>query len=231
MLRVAPATVGAYRPWGTTMTRRTRTLALLGAALLLVTACGGTTSSPAATASAAASPSTAPSVAASTEPSVAPSPSVAIASDFPIPSFAFPSEDKELEALLPAKLCGADTLKLSMSGATFEATADPEFKAILDQLGKSSSDVSFAVAGGVAENACSAGIFRIKGADGTQFKNAFLAGAAKAGDTYKEESVGGKTVLVGNGTDFQYAYFKGDALIFVAAPTPEQAAAALADLP
>ncbi|HET7168536.1 MAG TPA: hypothetical protein VFI69_04980 [Candidatus Limnocylindrales bacterium] len=217
------------------MTRRTISLALIAGAMLIVTACGGATSSPAASASAAATAS----AAASTEPSVAASPSAAeaspsegaISSDFPIPSFAFPSEDKELEALLPAKLCGADTLKFSMSGATFEATADPEFKSVLDRLGKSASDVSFAVAGGVAENACSAGIFRIKGADGTQFKNVFLEEAAKAGDTYSEKSVGGKTVLVGNSTDFQYAYFKGDALIFVAAPNPDLAAAALADLP
>lgn len=211
-----------------------KALTLTGVAVLILAACGGTTASTGATASAAA-PTTAASGDASASPSLAvASGSPAVDSSFPIPSFAFPSEDKELEALLPDQMCGADTLKFSLSGATFAAAADPQFIAILSELGKSPADVSFAVAGGTPganADVCSAGIFRIKGADTNRFKQVFLAEAAKEGTTYEEKSVAGRTVLVGDGTDFQYAYFTGDALIFVSAPDTAKAAEVLADLP
>ena len=207
-----------------------KTLTLTGVAVLILAACGGTTASTGPTASAAP---------ASADASVSPSLPVASGSpavdpSFAIPSFAFPSEDKELEALLPDQMCGADTLKFSLSGATFAAAADPQFISILSELGKSPADVSFAVAGGTPgadSDICSAGIFRIKGADTNRFKQVFLAEAAKEGTTYAEKSVAGRTVLVGDGSDFQYAYFTGDALIFVAAPTEARAAEVLADLP
>lgn len=226
--RVPPATSPVLN-LGDPMTRSNlKALTLTGVAVLAFAACGGGTASSAPTASApapttAASPSTA---VASGSPAVDPS--------FAIPSFAFPSEDKELEALLPNMLCGATTLKFSMSGSTFATAADPEFIAILGELGKTPADVSFAVAGGtpgVDADACSAGIFRIKGADSNRFKEVFLAEAAKEGTTYREETVAGRTVLVGSGEDFQYAYFKGDALIFVSAPDPAKAAEVLALLP
>ncbi|MGZ9275532.1 MAG: hypothetical protein ACXW4L_00275 [Candidatus Limnocylindrales bacterium] len=208
-----------------------KALTLTGVAVLILAACGGTTASTGATASAAA-PTTAASGDASASPSLAvASGSPAVDSSFPIPSFAFPSEDKELEALLPDQMCGGATLKFSMSGDTFEAGADPEFKAILDELGKTPADVSMAIAGGMTQAGCAAGIFRVKGADANRFREVFLAEAAKEGTTYREESVAGRTVLVGSGEDFQYAYFKGDALIFVSAPDTAKAAEVLADLP
>ncbi|MGP1673789.1 MAG: hypothetical protein ACTS8Z_01070 [Candidatus Limnocylindrales bacterium] len=207
-----------------------KAMTLAGVVLLVLAACGGSTASTGATASA-----VAPGTAASASPSVAvASASPAVDPSLAIPSFAFPSEDKELEALLPNLMCGATTLKFSLSGATFATAADPQFIAILGELGKSPADVSFAVAGGtpgVDSGACSAGIFRIKGADTNRFKEVFLAESAKEGTTYEEKSVAGRTVLVGDGTDFQYAYFTGDALIFVAAPTEAQAAEVLVDLP
>ena len=41
-----------------------------------------------------------------------------------IPNFAFPSTDKELEALLPDTMCGGKTQKFSMGGDVFESSAD-----------------------------------------------------------------------------------------------------------
>jgi hypothetical protein len=216
------------------MRRLSTTLAFAGVALLALSACsGGTAASPGASTAASGSP-------AASAPADTPTPSVAVASPstdgsaFPslaIPSFAFPSEDKELEALLPSTMCGADTVKFSMSGATFEASADPEFRAILDELGKTPNDVSLAIAGGMTADGCGAGIFRIKGADANRFKDVFLSEAAKEGTTYQEKSVAGKSVLVGDGTEFQYAYFKGDALLFVTAPDETKAIEILQALP
>ena len=83
---------------------------------------------------------------ASAAPSEAP-PSAA-PSDTPvaIPSFAFPSADKELEALLPDTLCGDKAQKLSMGGAVFDNAADPSFVAVLRKVGKTTADVSLAIA-------------------------------------------------------------------------------------
>ena len=63
-----------------------------------------------------------------------------------------------------------------MGAETFAADRDPTFTAVLDKLGKSASDVSFAIAARSAgQRRCSAGIFRIKGADSGALKDAFLA--------------------------------------------------------
>lgn len=153
---------------------------------------------------------------------------------FAIPSFAFPSSDKELEALLPAEMCGATVQKLSMGPEMFETAADPEFTAVLDKLGKSVSDVSFAIAAPLTASAdgCSAGIFRIKGADGDKLKAAFLEEAQKEGNTFTQKSLGGKDVYADPTSDsFGYVYFKNDAAIFASASTDDKAAEILALLP
>ncbi|MGH2475048.1 MAG: hypothetical protein ACRDIL_07265 [Candidatus Limnocylindrales bacterium] len=199
---------------------RSRTLALAAFALTGLTACGGAT----------ATPTSAPATAAPSVVGASESPG-ALPSGLAIPSFEFPSQDSELEALLPDQLCGSATVKFSLSGDTFANSADAEFIAILEQLGKTPADVGFAVAGGTNLDGCSAGIFRIKGADANRFKDVFLAEAAKAGTVYEEKSAAGRTVLVGDGEEFQYAYFTGDALIFVGAPSEAKAAEVLELLP
>jgi hypothetical protein len=199
-------------------------MALIASALFALTACGGATATGTPT-SAPATPTAAPSVA-------GPSPSLGVLpSGLVIPSFAFPNEDSELEAMLPAQLCGAEAFKFSLSGDSFASGADAEFIAILGELGKTPADVGFAVAAGTNLDGCSAGIFRIKGADTNRFKEVFLAEAAKEGTVYEEKSVAGRTVLVGDGEEFQYAYFTGDALIFVGAPSEAKAAEVLELLP
>ena len=216
------------------MDRRLITLSLCSAFVLAVAACGSgssTASGPASSAPSAA----APSVAASAEaPSQAAPSEAAVSSEpsFALPSIAFPSSDKELEALIPNTMCGGTVLKLSMSGASFGATADPEFKALLADLGKSPADVTFAAGGAGNASRCGAGIFRVKGVDTAKFQQVFLAAAEKNGDHYTQTSLGGKTVFVDKAAEgLQYGYFKGDALIFASADTDAHAAEVIAALP
>jgi hypothetical protein len=205
------------------MRRRIAIGSLAALAVIALAGCAGATIQSAAPAS----------VAASVAPTEAP-PSEAAASDVPsfaIPSFAFPSTDKELEALLPNTICGETVLKFSFSGASFVSSADPEFVAIFGALGKTANDVTLAAAGG-ASGDCTAGIFRVKGADANQFRDVFMAEMTKEGITVTEESLGGKTVLLGSDPEsFQYGYFKGDALIFFTAPDEAKAAELAASLP
>ena len=212
------------------MRQRTLGAALAGLAILSVAGCGSSstaTPNPATSAAPTTAPSAAPSVEPSAEvPTAAPSEA--------IPGFSFPTSDKELEALLPSELCGVKTRKLSMGGETFMTGADPAFVAVLDKLGKTVADVSFAIAGPATPTTreCSAGIFRIKGADGGQFKEAFLAASAADGTTYTQKSLGGKDVYVdASSASLQYAYFKGDALIFAGGATEQDAVEVLAQLP
>lgn len=212
--------------------------ALLAITALALAACGGSAGATAgAAASTAAGASAAPTTAASeAAPSVA-APSEAAASEapasVPIPSFAFPSTDKALEALLPDTMCGQKVQKLSMGGDKFAAGADPEFVAVLKSLGKTPADVTFAIAAPLtAAGDCTAGIFRIKGADGDALKAAFLAESAKQGTKYDVKSIGGKDVYVDPTSDsLQYAYFKGDAVVFAGAPSESEAAKIIAVLP
>jgi hypothetical protein len=207
------------------MRQRIATWSLAGLAAVALVGCTSGTSQSAASA-ASVEPSIAPSSAAPSEAAASTEPSLAL------PSFALPSTDKELEALIPNSLCGQNVTKASFSGATFAATADPEFRQLLGALGKSPSDVSMAVGFTTSSGGCSAGIFRVKGADANQFKQVFLAAAATNGDNYTESSIGGKTVLADPKSDnIQYGYFKGDALFFAGADTPAHAAEVIAALP
>jgi hypothetical protein len=214
---------------GATIRRVASTMMLVG----LVAGCGGA-ASPSASSSTSTPPSAAaPSIAASappasTEASAAPAstePSLAL------PSFQLPSEAKDLEALLPGTVCGTAATKVSLSGASFAASASEEFKAVLQALGKSPSDVAFALAIG-GTTSCSAGIFRIQGVDSSALQGAFEAQAQKSGDTFTSKTVGGKDVKIATDPSASnYLYFKGDAVIFATAKTEDQAASILQQLP
>jgi hypothetical protein len=206
--------------------------ALVTLASTLAVACGGGASpSPSSTTAAAA-----PSAAASAPASAAASEAAASegAPSIGLPSFQLPSSDKELEALLPDQLCGATAQKLSMSGPAFATSADEQFKATLDKLGKSVNDVSFAMAvptGGTC--AAAAGIFKIKGADPGRLQQVYGEVAQQEGTKYEQRSVGGKNVYVsteasGSST---YAYFAGDAIVFAFAKDDATAAPLLQELP
>jgi hypothetical protein len=209
---------------------------------LAVIGCGGSTSTSAPSAGAEA-PTSAATSAPTTETTTAatdaatPAPTEAAPSEaapsVAIPNFVFPSTDKELEALLPDTMCGGKTQKFSMGGDTFESSADPAFIALLEKLGKTSADVSFAVAAPVdSSSACSAGILRIKGADSGALKDAFLAQAVTEGTTYTMDSIDGRDVYVDASADPPtYSYFKGDGIVFAGADNAKDAASILSALP
>lgn len=218
------------------MTRRTISAAVgMVLAMILLAACSGSSSSvaPSAAGQATAAPeTTAPSAAPASE---APSAEASNA----IPSFELPSDDKGLEALLPSTMCGKTATKLSFSGARFANITDPTFTSTLAQLGKSPTDVAFAVSspGVAALGTCKQGaiVFQIKGADPGRFRDVFIAAAQKQNDTtYTQGNVGGKDVYIGtsksDGTK-TYAYFKGDALFIVEAPDEASAGPLLQEMP
>jgi hypothetical protein len=210
------------------MTYRT-TLATLATGVLLATllGCGGSAAASAGTAVASTQPSAA--AAPSTESSGA-APSSA-GSSIGIPSFALPSGAKDLEALLPAQICGETAIKLSMTGEQFATTADPTFKAVLAALGKTASDVSFAVAGSPTSG-CTTGIFRISGVDQNRLQQTFVSQEQATGKTVTQATVGGKSVYVlDQGAATEYVYFKGDAVIYAQARTEAAAASILQVLP
>jgi hypothetical protein len=196
----------------------------------IVGACGGSASAaPSGPASQAAAPSSAaPSEASSVAASVAPSAGASL----PTPSFQLPSDAKDLEAVLPASMCGTRATKLSQTGDKFVSSGNnEEFVKVLQSLGKSPSDVAYALA--IAGNTgCAAGIFRIKGVDTQAFESAFAAQAQQDGDTFTDANLGGKQVKVQtNGSAKTYLYFQGDALIFAIATKDADAATVLQQLP
>ncbi len=218
--------------------RTTRRILASGLLIAALAGCSGSaTSSPAASSDsgasqAAALPSSASPSSASpsaAEPSAA-QPSAAEPS-VAIPSLVLPSGAKDLEALLPDTMCGVKTVKLSMSGAQFVGAADAQFVATLQALGKTASDVAFAVASTPGGSGCVAGIFRIKGVDTGAFQAALLAQEQKSGTTYTQSTVGGKSVYVSDASTKQYVYFSGDAVIFAAAKDEKNVPGILQALP
>ncbi len=217
---------------------------LMTLALVALIGCSssGSSSAPASSApesasapSAAAPSEAAPSAAA---PSAA-APSEAAASEA-IPSFLLPSDAKDLEALIPDKVCGVKVTKTSMKGAdALGDSSDPTFGNVLQQLGKSPSDVSLAAGFVVSgDSPCGVFIFRIQGADEGKLRDIFKQLADKEQTKYSDVSIGGKTVSKiepGTGTaslsPFQYAWVKGDGFIEVAADTEAHAAEIISQLP
>ena len=209
-------------------------IGLAAGALVFVAACSSTAATAAPVVSAAPGASAAPVV--STLPaagSTAPESSVAPV----VPGFSLPSDDKGLEALLPSTICGQPAIKTSMSGASLAAGADPAFTATLTQLGKSASDVAFAISTGnpakVPTCGVTAGVFEIKGADSGQLQTVFLAAAVAEEKAYTAANVGGKDVYVdaSDPTSKNYFYVKGDAVFFVSAPDDTTGATILSSMP
>jgi hypothetical protein len=215
--------------------------ALLTIALIALVGCSGSTGGSAAPSVSAAAPSTeasAPSAAPPSEaaPSSAP-PSQAAASEpaasNPVPGYSFPSDDKELEALIPNTLCGAKAQKLSMKGNdVFNDASSADIKAALAAIGKSTDDVSAAAGFALDPTAgCAVIILRIKGVDEGQMRTVLLAEAKKEGQDYTETSLGGKTVYTSDPTKFDYTYIKGDGVIIITAKSKKDAESLISQLP
>jgi hypothetical protein len=200
-----------------------------GVLLVTLSGCGGT-ATPQGSVAAAPPSQPAPSVAPPSAAASVAAPSEG-APSFAIPSFVLPSEAKDLEALLPNTLCGATATKASMTGASFAQSGQSEFLDALKAVGKTAADVAFAIA--VAPgNGCTAGIFRVAGADPNLLKSAMLASQSQSGQAATQSTVGGKDVYVTAGASATtYVYFHGDAVIFAGAKTETDAAGILQALP
>ena len=218
--------------------------ALLAIALIALVGCSGTSggsaapsasgaASTSAEASAGNAPAT-PSAAASSAPPSEAAASEPAASQL-IPGYTFPSEAKDLEAVIPDTICGAKAQKLSLKGKDVFNANNPDagaIESVLNSIGKSTSDVSAAAGIPLAANSdCSVIIIRINGADEGQLRTLMLAEAAKEKQTFTETTVGGKTVYQGDVGKFDYTYIKGDGVIILTTGTKKEAEDLIAQLP
>jgi hypothetical protein len=212
---------------------------LLTMTLVALVGCSGTSGGSAATpTSAGASVGSAPATPSAAALSSAP-PSEAAASgpaaSAPVPGFTFPSEAKDLEAVIPDTICGAKVQKLSLKGKdVFNANNEgaAEIEAVLNSIGKTTADVTAAAGFGLAsDSGCSVTIIRIAGADEGQLRDVLKAQAVKEKQTFTETTVGGKTVYQGDTGKFDYTYIKGDGVIIFTAGTQKEAEDLIAQLP
>ena len=174
-------------------------LALLLGTTIVVAACGGAAATTAPTPTAAAS-------------EAAPS--------FGLPgfSFALPSftSDAELEAMFPTEIGGQPVNVISMSGNDFVGSAGAQLMPVLQQLGKSPSDLSAAF-GGTSQVTIIA--FKINGVPAEQFLGAYTASVP--GASIADASFGGKTVkkVVPATGETVYLYLKGDVVFTIGGTT------------
>ncbi|HEY3522587.1 MAG TPA: hypothetical protein VGK63_02695 [Candidatus Limnocylindrales bacterium] len=207
-------------------------------ALLLVAACQGSTSpapSPAASVPASVA---APSVAASPSAAASPSEAAPSAGGSASGSFALPSGFNgapDLEAQLPSKVGDVTLQKFSFTGAGIAAGGGDDTKdleAALGLLGKSLSDVSFAVAGA---DKVTVGAYRINGIDAGRLLDVINQAAAQSGEAIdlSDTNKGGKSVKKGteSGGDTIYFYPHGDILYFVTGDDDALVTQALQELP
>ena len=213
--------------------------ALLAITLIALVGCSGTSggSATAATSAAASAGSAASTPSAAAESSAPPSEAAASepAASVPIPGFTFPSEAKDLEAVIPDTICGAKVQKLSLKGKdVFNPNNEgaAEIEAVLNSIGKTTDDVSAAAGFGLAsDSGCSVTIIRIAGANEGQLRDVMKAEAVKEKQTFTETTIGGKTVYQGDTGKFDYTYIKGDGVIILTAGTQKDAEDLIAQLP
>lgn len=185
-----------------------RPLGLLAAAATFIAACGGGAAT------------TAPTTAATVAPATVAPTQGADASELPGFSFAIPSgfnADKDLEALLPDDIGGETVQKLSMTGDSFMGVGQgtEDLQKVLDQFGKSPSDLSVAFASSTKASIIA---FRIKGVDGSKIFDAFLA-ASQDQDvaSMSDVNIAGKAAKKVTDSTGQtlYLYATGDAIVTI----------------
>jgi hypothetical protein len=226
------ASTGAARPgsslsWESqkiheSVRRSATAIGALLAGTTLVVACGSTASpNPSAAVSAAAS--VAASVA-SVAPSGAASPSAAASGGASAgPSIAFPSgfnQAPELEKQIPDQVGGETLSKLSFKGDTAltgGGNSSAQLQALLGALGKSASDISFAVGAGTG---ITVGVYQINGVDANTLMGVLgqAVQQGQAGSSISDATKGGKSVKVltgGSASTSVYFYAHGDLLFFV----------------
>jgi hypothetical protein len=182
------------------------------------------------------------STAASPTQAATPSPTLASQSGGVLPSL--PSSAKDLEALIPDKIGNITLQKASMTGNEFvgSGNASQEAQDFLSGLGVATDDVSVAIGFGAdlsgSGDAVAVLLFRAKGASSDRLVSLFKEATNRERETpldWQSADLGGKHVekaadpQQGNSTIYLYA--TGDLLVFVTAGSDNQAAEALSDLP
>ena len=217
--------------------------ALLAIALIALVGCSGTSGGSAAPSASGAAPTSAEASAgnAPATPSAAPSsapPSEAAASEPAasqlIPGFTFPSDAKDLEAVIPDTICGAKAQKLSLKGKDVFNANNPDaaaIEAVLNSIGKSTATSAPPPGSRLPANSdCSVIIIRINGADEGQAADLML-GRGREGEADLHGDHGGRQDrLPGRPGKFDYTYIKGDGVIIFTAGTKKEAEDLIAQL-
>jgi hypothetical protein len=141
---------------------------------------------------------------------------------------------KDLEATLPAQLCGQPSKKQSFAaGATQlpDPSSNP-YSGLVALLGTG----AFAIAEPASSDTCkvSAAAFRLQGANQFLIQAFLLAAASDANGQSTQVTVGGKaTTKIDDQSDDEilYIYVKGDTIYMVGAPSDDLAGPALSALP
>ena len=135
----------------------------------------------------------------------------------------------DLEAVLPAQMCGAPTLKFSMGGASFGAAAGQipaMYTGFIGATGKSLADVSFASASSTGSGSCpDITAFKVNGLDQNALQGFYTTMQTSDSLDPQSANVGGRAVV--KTSDGNYAYFKNDT-VFVVDASGDDAAAATA---
>ena len=182
------------------------------------------------------SPTTSPIAATSQE--LSPSPTEAASSSAAaLPSLDLPSDDAELEALIPDQVGGQTMTKASMKGDSFLDDAPDggdAARAFFEGIGVNPSDVS--VAFGFSPAGVVVQIFRAPGADADALVDGFKEATDEERDTpldWTATNVGGKDVETAVDADSEqtlYLYGVGD-LVVVVGGDEESAAEILSGMP
>ncbi|HTC85623.1 MAG TPA: hypothetical protein VK656_02900 [Candidatus Acidoferrum sp.] len=145
-----------------------------------------------------------------------------------IPSFSL-NQDPALEAKLPSQLCGGDVNKESFSGATGAAASANPMLGAFGALG-AGGNAGIAIAESKTPDTCkvSAFAYQVVGANSQVF-SAVLAGIAAGGS---QVSLGGKNVTkIPGGDTATYFYVNNDTIFGVSGATDDQAGQVLSQLP
>jgi len=147
-----------------------------------------------------------------------------------IPSFGL-NQAPDLEAKLPSKLCGGDVKKESFAGSTGAAASANPMIGAFGALGLG-GNVQIAVAESTTPDTCPVNVFAYKVPGGnSQMFTTILAAMATGGS---QASLGGKNVtkLADSGsTTATFFYVKDDTMYGVSDATDDQAGEALSQLP
>ena len=140
----------------------------------------------------------------------------------------------DLEAVLPATMCGAPTLKFSMGGASILGAAAGQIPAMYGSFiaatGKTMADVEFASASSTGTGDCpDITAFKVNGLDQNSLQGFYTTMETSDNNSPTQATIGGKAVI--KTTDGSYAYFKNDTVFIIDTDSDDTAAAALQLLP